>query len=94
MNWSVSEAKAKLSEVLARARRSPQVIESRGEEVAVVLSKHEFDQLQQLRAKPRATPIAELLDFTERLKAGGDLELVIPPREIEPDRPILFADDD
>ena len=94
MSWSVSEAKARLSEVLARARKGPQVIENRGEPVAVVISKAEFDRLQQLHAPPRPSAMAELLEFTRKLKAQGDLELELPRRELEPDRPIFFADDE
>lgn len=94
MNWSVSEAKARLSEVLARARKSPQVIENRGESVAVILSKQEFDRLSQLRAEPRPTAMAELLDFTRKLKAQGDLEFELPGRDLETDRPIPFGDDE
>jgi prevent-host-death family protein len=86
MSWSVSEAKARLSEVLSRARRGPQVIENRGEAVAVVVSKQEFDRLQQLRAEPRPSAMAELLEVTRKLKAEGELELELPPRELEPDR--------
>ena len=92
MSWSVSEAKARLSEVLARARRGPQVIENRGEAVAVVISKQEFDRLQQLRAEPQPTAMAALLEFTAKLKAQGDLELELPARELEAERPAPFGD--
>jgi hypothetical protein len=54
--------------------------------VAVVLSKQEFDRLQQLGAKPRPSAMAELLEFPRKLKAEGELELELPPRELEPDR--------
>lgn len=94
MTWSVSAAKAKLSEVLSRARRTPQVIESRGEAVAVVLSKGEYDRLQQLEARPRPTAVAALLDLTDALKEEGDLELELPRRELEPARRPPFADEE
>ncbi len=93
MSWSVSEAKARLSEVLTRARRGPQVIENRGEAVAVVISKQEFDRLQQLRAEPRPSAMAELLELTRTLKAEGELELELPARPLEPDRQIPFGED-
>lgn len=93
MSWSVSKAKAELSEVLARARRSPQVIENRGTAVAVVVSKAEFDRLQAIQATPRPTALEDLLELTSKLKAEGDLGFGIPPRELEADRPIPFADD-
>lgn len=93
MAWSVSEAKARLSEVLTRARRSAQVIENRGEAIAVVISKAEFDRLQALEAIPPVSPMVELLELTRKLKADGDLELVLPRRELEPDRLVPFQDD-
>ena len=92
MSWSVSEAKAKLSQVLSRARRGPQIIENRGEAVAVVISKAEYDRLEQFQAKPAPSAMAELLDFTRKLKEQGDLELDLPPRQLEPDRAIPFSD--
>ena len=94
MSWSVSEAKARLSEVLTRARRGPQVIENRGEAVAVVISKQEFDRLQQLREEPRPSPMAEFLAFTRKLREQGALDLDLPARELVPDRPIPFDEDE
>ena len=93
MSWSVSEAKARLSELLGRAKRGPQVIENRGEPVAVVLSKAEFDRLQVADTKPRPSPLAEFLEFTEALKAAGDLSFEVPPRKLDPERDVPFADD-
>lgn len=94
MNWSVSEAKARLSEVLSRARRGPQVIENRGEAVAVVISKQEFDRLHEARAEPRPSAMAELLELTRKLKEQGDLELELPPRALERERAVPFADEE
>ncbi len=94
MNWSVSEAKARLSEVLKKARRSPQVIESRGEEIAVVMSKVEFERLQSLSASPRRTAMADFIAFTDKLRAEGDMDFELPKRELESARPPLFDEDD
>ena len=94
MSWSVSEAKARLSEVLSRARKGPQVIENRGEPVAVVISKREFDRLQHLHAAPKPSAMAEFLEFTRHLRQQGDLEFELPARPRELDRPLLFADDE
>jgi prevent-host-death family protein len=44
MKWSLSEAKNKLSEVLARAARSPQTIRRRKDDF-VVLPKRRYDEL-------------------------------------------------
>ena len=47
--WSVVQAKAKLSEVIRRSKTSPQIIESDGKPVAVVLPFAEFESLEEIR---------------------------------------------
>jgi prevent-host-death family protein len=93
MTWSVSKAKAKLSEVLARARRGPQLIASRGETVAVVLSKAEYEALLQASRAPQASPMQQWLARVEVLKQAGSLELELPPRVVDAPRPLPFDDD-
>lgn len=93
MTWSVSEAKARLSELLARARRAPQVIENRGEGVAVVLSVAEYERLRAASEAPRRSPVAELVDLADRLKADGDLSFELPARATD-HRPTPFGDHD
>lgn len=44
MKWSLSDAKNKLSEVLARAARNPQTIRRRKDDF-VVLTKKQYDEL-------------------------------------------------
>ena len=90
MIWSVSKAKAKLSEVLARSRRAPQVIESRGDAVAVVISKQEFDRLQELSKAPARSPMRDWLDWVAAHKKSGDLELELPARKVGDDRSTPF----
>lgn len=92
MSWSVSEAKAKLSELLNRARRHPQVIENRGEQVAVVLSVSEYERRQAARVVSRPTPLARLVELAEQLKAEGDLSIELPKRKVDRARPSPFGD--
>ncbi|MDX2014077.1 MAG: type II toxin-antitoxin system Phd/YefM family antitoxin [Myxococcaceae bacterium] len=94
MTWSVSEAKAKLSALLAKTRRGPQVIENRGEEVAVVLSVTEYQRLLALEAQPRKTPMQAYLESLEQLRSRGDLSLELPPRRLVDDREPLTLDED
>ena len=94
MRWSVSEAKARLDELLTKARRAPQVIESRGEPVAVVISKAEFDRLRALEAETQPTPLARLLEFTDSLKLRADLTLDLPARTVDDMRATVFADEE
>ncbi|MBI3185623.1 MAG: type II toxin-antitoxin system Phd/YefM family antitoxin [Myxococcales bacterium] len=80
MNWSVAEAKAKFSEVLVRSREAPQVIESRGKPIAVVLPVEEYSQLKERAAERGPGAIAAWLAKTEELKREGELELRAPRR--------------
>jgi prevent-host-death family protein len=46
MNWTLAEAKNRLSEVVRSAReKGPQTITVRGRDTAVVLSRADYDQL-------------------------------------------------
>ncbi len=66
MIWSFSAAKTQFSEVIRRAtRQGPQIISVREEEVAVLLSKDDYDRLRSL-GRPR--------DFKEWLLSGPSLE--------------------
>lgn len=86
MNWSVAEAKAKLSEVLDRARQEPQIIENRGRPVAVVVSVEGFVRLKALEVQARPSPMEDFLRRCEALRAKGDLDLETAPRLVEADR--------
>ena len=48
-NWSVRDAKDRLSELLDAAQDAPQAITRRGRCAAVVLSRQEFERLQRQR---------------------------------------------
>ena len=81
MSWSVSEAKAKLSEVLSRARKAPQQINSRGEPLAVVISQAEYDRLTELAQAKRPTAMQSWLEACEELRREGPLDLALPARK-------------
>jgi prevent-host-death family protein len=93
MTWNVASAKARLSELLKKTRSGPQVIENRGEPVAVVLSKAEYDRLQSAAAEPRPTAMREFLDRTAKLRGQDGLELELPPRRVGKGRPAVSFDD-
>jgi len=81
--WSVVEAKAHLSEVLAAARVTgePQRIAKRGRVVAVVVDSDRFDALR--RADGRLQPAAGWQAFLARsaeLRAEGGATLALPRR--------------
>jgi len=88
-NWKVAEAKAQFSKLLRSAEKSPQIIENRGQEVAVVLSMDEYRSLQDSResAQPAAR-LAEFLDFSRQLCSEEGLELEPPVRANRPVDPL------
>ncbi len=88
-NWKVAEAKAQFSKLLRSAEKAPQIIENRGQEVAVVLSMDEYRSLQGSResAQPAAR-LAEFLDFSRQLRSEKGLELEPPARSNRPFDPL------
>ncbi len=52
--WTITDAKARLSEVIRAAEKEPQRITLRGEEKAVVISSEEYRRLR--KGKPDRTP--------------------------------------
>ena len=49
ITWPLAQAKAKLSEVIRAARKTPQVIASDGTPAAVVIAIEEYEELMSLR---------------------------------------------
>ena len=80
--WNIATAKAELSRVLRRAQRQPQVIESRGEPVAVVVA---FDEYRRLSDREqRSTRWKSFLDLSAAFRAEGGVELDTPARRPRP----------
>jgi prevent-host-death family protein len=87
-SWSVAQAKARLSEVLAGTRRGPQRITKRGEPVAVMVSARAFENLQPDGTGPH--PMRAFLALAEQLRAAGDIDLRPPRRRVRRPRPNPF----
>ncbi|HEY6507441.1 MAG TPA: type II toxin-antitoxin system Phd/YefM family antitoxin [Vicinamibacterales bacterium] len=80
--WSVATAKAELSRLLRSAQRTPQVIETRGQPVAVVMS---FDDYRSLAERERRLGRwKSFLDLSAGLRAQGGADLEIPVRHLRP----------
>ncbi|MCI0465647.1 MAG: type II toxin-antitoxin system Phd/YefM family antitoxin [Beijerinckiaceae bacterium] len=80
-NWTVADAKARLSEVMERARREgPQIITKNGRTAAVVVSIEEWE-----RKTARKGSLAEFL-LTSPLRGAAldTARLADDAREIEP----------
>jgi prevent-host-death family protein len=80
--WNIAAAKAELSRVLRRARNAPQVIENRGEPVAVVIGVDDYRRLSDRDQASRRWK--RFLDLSEALRADGGVELELPPRRSRP----------
>ncbi len=81
-DWSVAEAKAKFSEVIARAGSDgPQYIGKRGKPAAVLVSVEEWERL-----RPRRSLIDALLDPANRVLNRDEVDTLFV-RDDRPDRP-------
>jgi len=80
--WNVASAKAELSSLVRHAQRRPQVIERRGEPVAVVLG---MDDYRALAEKHDASGRwRQFLVTSAELREAGGAELRLPKREPRP----------
>jgi prevent-host-death family protein len=90
MNWTATEAKARLAELLRQAQLEPQLIQSRDRPIGVVLSYETYQHLVSSTSS-QPTSVASFLDEVAQLKAhhglGHDLEL--PTRQPVGDPPSL-----
>lgn len=78
INWTVAEAKAKLSEVIERAQSSPQTITRNGKPSAVVVSVEEWQ-----RKTARKGTLAEFLLASPLRGSGLDVgRLTDEPRDV------------
>jgi prevent-host-death family protein len=78
-NWTVADAKARLSEVIERAQTSPQVITRRGRPSAVIVSAEEWT-----RKTERKGSLAEFLLASPLRGAELDLTRVHDqPRDLD-----------
>jgi prevent-host-death family protein len=71
-NMSAHEAKARFGQLLEMARSEPVVIEKHGRGVAVVISKEEFDAVQELKLENLRFEIQKGLDD---LNTGRSIEV-------------------
>lgn len=90
--WSVSEAKAKFSDVVDAAQRDVQWITNRGKDVAVVMGIQEFLALRELQAQMApAARMREFLRLSEEVRNDLDIDFDIPRSA---NRPPPFSEED
>jgi prevent-host-death family protein len=81
-HWSVAQAKASLSRLLADAARLPQVIERRGTPIAVVVSIADYQQAlgDPAEAAKRLGKWRTFLRTSSDLRTAGGAALTLPRR--------------
>lgn len=84
--WPLAQAKAKLSEVIRAARRTPQVIASDGTPAAVVVAIEEYEDIMSLRRELILQRRRETMAKLRDLNAGeeGQQEFELPDRGERP----------
>ena len=75
--WSTSEAKERLSEVLAIAQTRPQIIRNRAKPIAVLVSYEEFQRMQALSSK---RSFDEIFGEARAIAAELGEEIQVPER--------------
>ena len=79
--WQLQEAKAKLSEVIQRARKEgPQQVTVRGKPAAIIVSAEEYDAMRRRRPRfvelVRSSPLADMeLDIERDRSPARDADL-------------------
>lgn len=90
-NWSVAEAKQRLSELLRAVRKSPQVILNRGEPVAAVIDSGEFEQFRAWRESREQRSVARVFEDLRAIAQSENYSFEVPARR---DRPSGWIDSD
>lgn len=82
--WKISEAKAKLTDLLTSAKKDPQIICNRENPVSAVLDITLFEELMKLRKDHQKPTIAQLLLELDKIKGSEPSEIEITPRRNRP----------
>lgn len=78
--WPLAQAKAKLSEVIRAALRTPQVIASDGSPTAVVVNFEEYEKLMSLRRELILLRRRETISRLRELNAEVESDFELPSR--------------
>lgn len=80
--WSIAAAKAELSHVVRESQTQPQLIENRGEPVAVLVGIDEYRRLAE--RDEAAARLQRFLELSAAIRAEGGVELELPRRTPRP----------
>lgn len=90
MNWTIAEARRKLSELLERASQEPQTICNRSQPVAVVMDVATYEQLRDLQKREESGSLMDAFDGLRQILADERYTLNVGKRK---DRRNAFAPD-
>ena len=88
--WKISEAKARLSEVVSHCVDEPQVLYNRKKPVAALIDMEEYVQFLEYKKSTKKKTMAELLDELREINKHEPEMDELPPRN---DRPMPDFDD-
>lgn len=88
--WKISEAKARLSEVVSSCVDEPQVLYNRKKPVAALIDMEEYEQFLEYQQSKKKKTIAEWLDELEEINKHEPEMDELPPRT---SRPVPYFDD-
>jgi len=80
-HWSVAAAKAELSRVIAQSSMAPQIIEKRGQPVAVVVSFADYQLAVGEGGTLRGSKWQGFLEKSRELRVRGGAVIELPARE-------------
>ncbi len=81
MIWSVSDAKARLSQLITQAQIEPQTIGSHGKAKAVIMSAQEFDKI--LRLKQQYDDLIKIQKKDRLLKIQSEISAEFEEKRID-----------
>lgn len=81
--WKISEAKARLSEVVAASRREPQILVSRNKPVGALVGMEDFQRFQESVRETDAPSVSSLLDEIREISREEE-DLEVPKRANRP----------
>ncbi|HAY99182.1 MAG TPA: hypothetical protein DCY38_00105 [Opitutae bacterium] len=88
--WKISEAKARLSEVVSHCVEEPQVLYNRKKPVAALIDMEEYEQFLEYKQSKKKKTMAELFEELRKINEVEPEMDELPPRT---SRPVPYFED-
>jgi prevent-host-death family protein len=88
--WKISEAKARLSEVVSHCVEEPQVLYNRKKPVAALIDMEEYEQFLEYKQSMKKKTMAELFEELRKINKVEPEMDELPPRT---SRPVPYFED-